>query len=221
MAQDELILVAIEEMAKQLTELNKNFKTNPTSGIDFKPLIQKIENFEKHLTEIKDHNTKNSYDINMISERIGQISTILASKQNEVLHRFIEVKKPIIWIISVIGYFIITFFIIIGLIKYNQNLRTEIDRMKPNDFKYRFLKLNNDSFDEIKKVASNTAELTYFIDSYYNKKSQNIQEYVIKRENEIQKAFEASEIAKQKEAEAKEAKEHAIRLKEKIDTNNK
>lgn len=40
-------------------------------------------------------------------------------------------------------------------------------------------------------------------------------------ENEIIKAFEVSEIAKQKEAEAKAAKEEAYKLKQKVDSETK
>jgi hypothetical protein len=64
----------------------------------------------------------------------------------------------------------------------------------------------------LKKIASNSTELTYAVDSYYQKDPQQLEAYVKKREEQIRQAFEASEIAKQKEAEARMAKEKAHEL---------
>lgn len=69
----------------------------------------------------------------------------------------------------------------------------------------------------IRKNYSNTTEFIYDIDSYYSNNKEKVQKYVLKREEEIKRFNEANAIAKQKELEAKRAREEAEKLKEKID----
>ena len=79
---------------------------------------------------------------------------------------------------------------------------SENEAMHKNDFKYRLLKLYNDPLYDKKYEARTISDLTYYIDSYYHNNQKKVEMYVVKREEEIRQAYEASEIAKQKDAEA-------------------
>jgi len=101
------------------------------------------------------------------------------------------------------------------VISRNQRLKNTIETIQPNDFKYRYLKLKSFNLNQLRNDISNTYDLTTSIDAYYKENKKEIDDYVIKREEEVRQIFETSQIAKQKEIEAKTAQEEAKRVKSK------
>ena len=54
------------------------------------------------------------------------------------------------------------------------------------------------------------------MDSYYSSNKDKLQQYVLKREEEIRLINEADAIARQKEVEARKARENAEKMKEEL-----
>jgi hypothetical protein len=211
MNNEEKILAAIEEIAHQLSDLKKN----SNKSIDDKLLATitaKIDSINETLeNRSSEVGVAQGSGSNILSE-IKAIQQQIAAKRPEVTHRYIEVKKPRSWVIGVFSYFLVTFVLCFLLVLSNINLKREVKAISPNDYKYRYLKLKGFRFDSFKKGIKTTTDLLYLIDEQYINNEQDLKQYVLHRESEIRRAFEAAEIARQKEAEAKAAKAEAEKL---------
>ncbi|HCY00450.1 MAG TPA: hypothetical protein DG754_09955 [Bacteroidales bacterium] len=211
MNNEEKILAAIEEIAHQLGDLKKN-SSKSIDNESLATLTSKLdainETLEKRSSEM---GIAQGADSIILSE-IKAIQQQIKAERPEVTHRYIEVKKPRSWVIGVVSYFLVSVVLCFLLVVSNVNLKREVKAISPNDYKYRYLKLKSFRFDSFKTGIKTTTDLLYLIDEQYINNEQDLKQYVLQRENEIRRAFEASEIAKQKEAEAKAAKAEAEKL---------
>ncbi len=211
MNNEEKILAAIEEIAHQLGELKKN-SGKSIDDESLATITSKIdavyESLEKRSSEM---GITQGADSIILSE-IKAIQQQIKAERPEVTHRYIEVKKPRSWVIGLVSYFLVSVVLCFLLVLSNINLKRELKAISPNDYKYRYLKLKSFRFDNFKRGIKTTTDLLYLIDEQYINNEQDLKQYVLQRESEIRRAFEASEIAKQKEAEAKAAKAEAEKL---------
>jgi predicted PurR-regulated permease PerM len=218
MVQDEMILVAIEEIAKQLNEFKKSqSQQSPNIEIDISPLVQKISKIEERININSDSVIKYYKETQHISNSIRDIERILKDERQSIKHTYIEVKKPYLWIIGIISWFLLSFSLCFFFYQKNQKLKAETEYYKANDLKYRFLKLRSDKLTEISKYAKTTNEWIYIIDDYYQNNQKDVENYVLKGEEALKREFEAKKLAKQKASEAKEAMGKANDLKKKAD----
>lgn len=216
MAQDEMILVAIEEMAKQLTEMKKSFSSaNQSVEVDLTPINQKISKIQESTNEFKKEITNYYLVLKQVSNTISLIEGILQRERNSIVHTYVELKKPHLWIIGIIVYVLISFSFCFYLYQNNEKLKTEAEFNKANSLKYRFIKLRSDKLLDIIKYAKTTDELLYGYDEFFQKNQKEVEKYVIEKEEALKREFEASELAKQKQIEAKKAQQEAEQLKEK------
>lgn len=210
MNNEEKILAAIEEIAHQLSDLKKN-SSKSIDNESLGTLTSKIDSINEALEKrSSEEGIAQESDSNILSE-IKAIQQQIAARP-EVTHRYIEVKKPRSWVIGVFSYFLVSFVLCFLLVVSNINLKREVKAISPNDYKYRYLKLKGFRFDSFKKGIKTTTDLLYLIDEQYINNEQDLKQYVLQRESEIRRAFEAAEIARQKEAEAKAAKAEAEKL---------
>lgn len=217
MTNEEKTLAAIEEVGNQLNELKKTLGQNKEkTEIDLSPIIKKLSSIDEPLKELNRRQYTCEYGINQVSESIKNLRSRIEEKRSEVVHRVIEIKQPHWWIIGIASYFIISFGICFWLVQKNISLNEIILSKDANDFKYRYLKLKGYELNDMRKEIRNTTELIQSMDYHYSKKKDEIQNYVIKREEELRQLFEANEIAKQKEIEARKAKADAQELNRRI-----
>lgn len=216
MTNEEQVLAAIEEISNQLNDIKKgiNRPTNNTE-VDLTPISNRLDNMKENLQKLGYASISRESEFNRITESLRDLRNILSVKQNEVLHRYIEVKQPHKWIIGTVVFFVLNISTCFFVISRNQRLKDTIETIQPNDFKYRYLKLKSYNLNQLRDDISNTYDLTTSIDEYYKENQKEIDDYVIKREEEVRQIFEASQIAKQKEIEAKTAQEEAKKLKSK------
>lgn len=216
MTNEEKTLAAIEEVGNQLNELKKILGQNKEkTEIDLSPIIKKLSSIDEPLKELNRRQYSCEYGINQISESLKNLRSRIEEKRSEVIHRVIEIKQPQWWIIGIAIYFILSFGICFWLVQKNISLNETIVSKDVNDFKYRYLKLKGFELNDLRKEIRNTTELIQSMDYHYSKKKDEIQNYVIRREEELRQLFEANEIAKQKEIEARKAKNQALELKSK------
>lgn len=121
------------------------------------------------------------------------------------MHRVIEIKNSHWWIIGIASYIVISIFTVSMLIHSISNLKLQLNNSIDSDFKYRFLRVRSMDTNFIRKNYSSTTDLVYDIDSYYSNNKEKVQQYVLRREEEIRR-FNGNAIAKQKELEAKRAR---------------
>jgi methyl-accepting chemotaxis protein len=207
MAQDEMVLVALEEIAKQLAELKK---TPAKSG------SMKLSKIEEQFKLFRDGINYYYKEVQRASVSINFIEKAIKEERTSVTHTYIEIKKPHWWIISIVSYVLISFCLCLFIFQSHQKLKNEAKAYTANDMKYRFIKLRSDRISEISKYAKTTDEWIYFVDDYYNTNQQDIENYVLKKEAALKREFEARELAKQKASEAKEAIKKADELKKKV-----
>ncbi len=221
MTNEEQILAAIEEIANQLNDLKKTINRPANNAeVDLSPISNKLDGMKEHLQKLNYASVSKESEFNRITESLRDLKNILSVKQNEVALRYIEVKQPHKWIIGTMAFFILNISVCFFVISRNQRLKDTIETIQPNDFKYRYLKLKSYGLNELRRDILNTYDLTTSIDEYYKENQKEINDYVIKREEEIRQIFEASQIAKQKEIEAKTAQEEAKKLKSKYSGDN-
>lgn len=217
MTNEEKTLAAIEEVGNQLNELKKTLGQNKEKvEIDLSPIIKKLSSIDEPLKELNRRQYTCEYGINQVSESLKNLRSRIEEKRSEVVHRVIEIKQPHWWIMGIASYFILSFGICFWLIQKNISLNEIILSKDANDFKYRYLKLKGYELNDLRKEIRNTTELIHSMDYHYSKKKDEIRNYVIKREEELRRLFEANEIAKQKEIEAIKAKKEAQELDRKI-----
>lgn len=210
MNNEEKILAAIEEIAHQLSDLKKN-SSKSIDNESLGTLTSKIDSINEALEKRSSEEGIAQEADSIILSEIKAIQQQIAARP-EVTHRYIEVKKPRSWVIGVFSYFLVSFVLCFLLVVSNINLKREVKAISPNDYKYRYLKLKGFRFDSFKKGIKTTTDLLYLIDEQYISNEQDLKQYVLHRESEIRRAFEAAEIARQKEAEAKAAKAEAEKL---------
>lgn len=209
---EDRILVAIEEQALQFEELKKSLGKRSDEDA-LKNIISKIDAIDEGIKQPKQAGQLPNKSIEEINIQVQELRRIMLEERPETVHRYIELKKPHWWIVGVASYFVISLLACFLLVKGNNSLKREVNALKPNDYKYRYLKVGSFELRSSKKNIINTTDLLYWIDNQYNSDEQKIQEYVIGKEEAIRRAFEAAEIAKQKESEAKVAREEADKLK--------
>lgn len=221
MTNEEQVLAAIEEISNQLNDLKKavNRPTN-NAEVDLTPISNKLDSMKEHLQKIGYASVSRESEFNRITESLRNLREILTMKQNEVVLRYIEVKQPHKWIIGTVVFFVLNISACFFVINRNQRLKNTFETIQPNDFKYRYLKLKSYNLNQLRDDISNTYDLTISIDAYYKENQKEIDDYVIKREEEVRQIFEASQIAKQKEIEAKTAQEEARKLKSKYSSDS-
>jgi hypothetical protein len=218
MTQEEQILAAIEEIGLKIEEIRKTSKNQPRpENVDFSPINQKLEKLEQKLMIIKENYNHSNSDLSSISSEVRQISRTIQSTHKEVVHKYIEVEKPIRWIVIVVSYFVISLSAVFLLVYFNSQLKDKLIAAKANDFKYRFLKVSDQKLPD-SKIVKTTSDLVYCIDDYYKNNQKEVEKFVLKREEDLRIAFEASELAKQRELEAKNAREEALKLKKQADS---
>lgn len=220
MTNEEQLLVAMEEVSNQLNEIKKaiNRPANNTN-IDLSPISERLDSMKENLQKLNYASISKDSEYKSISDSLRNLRDILSKKQSEVVHRFIEIKKPQKWIIAVVLYFLVSTSICFFVIYRNAKLKETVNILQPNDFKYRYLKLSSFDIDYLRKRIENTTDLVYSIDDYYSSNKKDLEAFVVKREEEICRMNEANAIARQKELEAKKAKDELQKLKEKYNKN--
>ncbi|HNV51468.1 MAG TPA: hypothetical protein PLH91_03560 [Tenuifilaceae bacterium] len=217
MTNEEKTLAAIEEIGNQLNELKKTLnQPKEKVEIDLTPIARKMVEIENSIKDIRNNGYLDDPAIRHIDDILIQIGSFIERKQKETIHRVVEIKQSHWWIISIASYFILSFVICFWLVQKNIGLNEIIESKDANDFKYRYLKLKGYELNDLRKEIRNTTELIQSMDYHYSKKKDEIQNYVIKREEELRQLFEANEIAKQKEIEARKAKADAQELNRRI-----
>ncbi|BDX37061.1 hypothetical protein CYCD_04160 [Tenuifilaceae bacterium CYCD] len=220
MTNEEQLLAAMEEVSNQLNEIKKaiNRPAN-NSNIDLSPIGERLDSMKENLQKLNYASISKDSEYKSISDSLRNLRDILSKKQSEVVHRFIEIKKPQKWIIAVVLYFLVSTSICLFVIYRNVKLKETINILQPNDFKYRYLKLSSFDIEYLRKRIENTTDLVYSIDDYYSSNKKDLEAFVVKREEEIRRMNEANVIARQKELEAKKAKEELQKLKDKYNKN--
>lgn len=220
MTNEEQLLAAMEEVSNQLNEIKKaiNRPAN-NSNIDLSPIGERLDSMKENLQKLNYASISKDSEYKSISDSLRNLRDILSKKQSEVVHRFIEIKKPQKWIIAVVLYFLVSTSICFFVIYRNVKLKETINILQPNDFKYRYLKLSSFDIEYLRKRIENTTDLVYSIDDYYSSNKKDLVAFVLKREEEIRRMNEANVIARQKELEAKKAKEELQKLKDKYNKN--
>lgn len=220
MTNEEQLLAAMEEVSNQLNEIKKaiNRPAN-NSNIDLSPIGERLDSMKENLQKLNYASISKDSEYKSISDSLRNLRDILSKKQSEVVHRFIEIKKPQKWIIAVVLYFLVSTSICFFVIYRNVKLKETINILQPNDFKYRYLKLSSFDIEYLRKRIENTTDLVYSIDDYYSSNKKDLEAFVVKREEEIRRMNEANVIARQKELEAKKAKEELQKLKDKYNKN--
>ncbi len=220
MTNEEQLLAAMEEVSNQLNEIKKaiNRPAN-NSNIDLSPIGERLDSMKENLQKLNYASISKDSEYKSISDSLRNLRDILSKKQSEVVHRFIEIKKPQKWIIAVVLYFLVSTSICFFVIYRNVKLKETINILQPNDFKYRYLKLSSFDIEYLRKRIENTTDLVYSIDDYYSSNKKDLEAFVVKREEEIRRMNEANAIARQKELEAKKAKEELQKLKDKYNKN--
>jgi len=213
MNKEDQILASIEELASQLSDLQKQ---KSSSNSESENLIS------KKLIEIENSIKSNSQLVNSHkSEIIRHFNESKTCKpedafQETIKHQYIEIKHAKKWFTGFLCYFFLSIGLIVLLINQNKHTGDYLLSTQANDIKYRFLKVYNEPLANFKEVAFNTTDLVNYIDANYNSDPTEFHAYVVNREGKIRMALEAEEIAKQKEAEAKAAQKNAQRLKDNI-----
>lgn len=220
MTNEEQVLAAIEELANQLNDLKKTIN-RPINNVevDLSPIGNKLDSIKEQLQKMGFAYGSKDSDSNRIFESLRNLQDLLVLKQREVVLRYIEVKQPRRWLIGFVIFFIVNISICFYVISRNIKLNKTIETIQHNDYKYRYLKLKGFEFSNLRSEITNTNQLVYYIDLYYKDSQNELVEFVLKREEELRQIFEASEIAKQKEFEAKKALDEAKKLKSKYSGN--
>jgi len=214
MTHEEQILAGIEEISNQLNELKRQQQNSVSKGTvneDF--FTEKFNEIKEQIKVVFKFSNSSESEYGQIRQSIKNLQDIILSKQREVVHKYIEIKKPLQWILGIAFYFVVSVFAMLMFYDTNSDLKNELRRAQANDIKYRFLKIYNEPLSNLKKYINNITDLVYGVDVKYNNDPASFKESVIQQEEKIRKAFEAAELAKQKEAEAKAAKAEAERLK--------
>jgi hypothetical protein len=213
MNNEDIILAAIEELANEVKGLKNNSKTIEPEI--FSLALMKIEAIEEVITQPKPKATP-SPTVGLVKEThriVNDLQETILKKRPEITHKYIEIRNSKRWLIGVGAYVLITLIACIALVTNNISLKQNVKSIEPYSYKYRYLKLSGLELSRfIKSNISNTTDIVYLVDDHYQKNETEVKEYVIKTEEAIRKAFEAAEIAKQKEAEAKAARAEAERL---------
>jgi hypothetical protein len=213
MTNEEQILAGIEEIANQLNSIRRSFeKEIKPEGID-PDIKSKIDRMAETIYSMNIKGDTSGEELKRIFSAIGSLNKVIQAEKPSVEHKYIQIRNPISWLIGMGIYFMITFSACLIVTLNNYQLRETIKFTEPSDYKYRYLKLKAYSFKNFHKDIKNTNDLLYAIDDYYIENQEEVKEFVLRREYEIRQAFEAAEIAKQKEAEAKAAREEAEKLK--------
>lgn len=209
---EEKLFAGIEELALKFDELKKSLGKRSDEDA-LKNIISKLDVIDEEVKQIKQAGQLPNGSIDDVKFQVKELKKIMLEERPETVHRYVELKKGHWWIVGVASYFTVSLLLCFLLVNSNNSLKQEVNALKPNDYKYRYLKVGSFELIKTKKNVVNTTDFLYWIDNQYNSDEQKIQEYVVGREESIRKAFEAAEIAKQKEAEAKVAREEAEKLK--------
>lgn len=224
MTTEEQILASIEAIGTTLEELKKASKNNaPDNSAELTTLHEKLNAIEEKIGSFKPNSSVDKPDFSQITKELDNISSsmrnvsyFMSMKQQETIHKYIPIEKPLQWILTAVIYFIVSIGLIFYLFDSKGKLQDRLTNAQANDIKYRFLKVKNDPITKFKTTNLTTSDITSMLDAYYKTNANEINQFVLQREEDIRKAIEASEIAKQKEAEAKRAKEQADKLNDKI-----
>jgi len=217
MTTEEQIIAGIEELGKQVAEVKQICnKEVPKQEIDLSPLNKKLEAMEQYLSKLKENTTSANSEITQLKSNINFYHAELQTKLPKVDHHYVEIKHSHYWIIGMATYFILSFVLTFFLYTSNRDYKIALEAAKVNDLKYRFLRVKNESLAKYIKTAYTTNDLTTLLDTYYKKHPEEIERFVVEREEDIRKAIEANELAKQKEIEARQAQEEAEKLNQKI-----
>jgi hypothetical protein len=201
-----------------INELIIYFKKQKQFFDDFKSSDQKIQNLENILLKMREYQDYNGSSLSKIAFENNQVFQIIKAKEEEKKPPSIAINELLYWILGVVGYIILSVVLCVFLIRGNLNLKAEVNSHYANDMKYRFFKLKEIPVYDIQKSAKNSKDLTDIIDAYYKKNKKEVEEFVLTREDELKRAFEANELARQKIIEAKNAREDAIKLKRQADS---
>lgn len=216
MTNEEQLLAAMEEVSNQLSEIKKAVNRPVNNGeVNLTPINDRLDSMKEHLQKLSYASISKDSEYNKISDSLRNLRDILSLQQREVVHRYIEVKKPSNWIVGIVLYFLVSVSICFFVIHRNAKLKETISVMQPNDFKYRYLKLSGLDIEYLRKRIDNTTDLVYSIDDYYSNNKKELEGFVISREEEVCRMNEANAIAKQKELDAIRAREEAKKLKDK------
>lgn len=215
MTNEEQILAGIEEISNQLNEVKRQQQIQTSKGTLNEEFF--TEKFQKIGEQIKAEfkfSGPGETELSQLRKSILNIQDLILKERREVLHKYIEIKKPLHWITGIAFYFLVSAFGLFLLYEANSNLKAELSNAQENDIKYRFLKIYNEPLSNFKKLyIYNTTDLVHSIDKEYKKNPISLKETVEEFEENIRRASEAAEIARQKEIEAKAAREEAERLK--------
>lgn len=206
MTNDEIIIASIEELAKNIEEIQKELHFfSPPKGTDLEPLISKFDTIEKALFTIVNCSELAYNKTNQIDNQVKVMHNMFKTKLPRVVHKYIEIKKPVYWIYGVLAYFLFSLSICVVLVFENHKLAVESDSLRANDLKYRFIKVYNVPILDLQKIASTTTDWIYYVDSNYKNKKSSMEKYVNEKEDLILKAFEAEQLARIKQNEANDA----------------
>ena len=207
MTNEEQLLAAMEEVSNQLNEIKKaiNRPAN-NSNIDLAPIGERLDSMKENLQKLNYASISKDSEYKSISDSLRNLRDILSKKQSEVVHRFIEIKKPQKWIIAVVLHFMVSTSICFFVIYRNVKLKETINILQPNDFKYRYLKLSSFDIEYLRKRIENTTDLVYSIDDYYSSNKKDLEAFVVKREEEIRRMNEVIFFARKRKLGVKKEK---------------
>jgi hypothetical protein len=208
----------MKDEAKNDEAINKNLpKGNIEKG-------NVLENISINLTSLDDNLdslagvTSDCYiKVQEIENKLNsKIYPLTENKKTEVIREYVEKEKPLI--LYGFGIVITLLSLAFGYYFLNENidLKKENELLKASDIKYRYLKAKGDKISDLSNYVETSTDLVYLIDAKYKEDPQGIGKYTIEKEEVIKKAFEAKEIANQKEIEAREAQENAKKLQNKV-----
>jgi len=218
MTNEEQILAGIEEISNQLNEVKRQQQSQPSKGTLNEEFF--TEKFQKIGEQIKAEfkfSGPGETELSQLRKAINYLQELIVKERNQVEHKYIEIKKPLHWIVGIAFYFLVSVFGLFMLYETNSNLKAELSNAQENDIKYRFLKIYNEPLSNLRKhYINNTTDIVYWVDDNYDNDPTSFKDYVFQQEENIRRASEAAELAKQKEIEAKAAKANAEKLKSSI-----
>jgi hypothetical protein len=216
MQNDEMVLAAIDEIVKRMDSIQLTLNQKKTqSEVNFEPILKTIKetqtSIEYSLYQTIDHIP----NLTQIGEAMKKVFPSTAPKEPDLITKYVPINNAKAWFISILSILILLLSISSYLFIDNSKLRSEADIHRANSFKYRYLKLKSDKFSELSGYLSTTTDLVYMTDNKYNANQKFVEETVLKKEEAINRANEAQEIAKQKALEARKADESVKELNKK------
>ena len=206
MNNDEIIIASIEELARNIEEIQKEIHfLSPQKELSFEPIISRFEGIEHSLSSIVRCVEHSYIKANQIDSQIKTLQNLSKTKIQNVVHQYIEIKNPMYWIFGFVFYILISIIVCGIIILYSNDIKAENEVLKANDLKYRFIKVYNAPISDLKQIANTTTDWIYYVDSFYKNKKVSMEKYVIEKEELINKSLEAEQIAKFKQNEAKDA----------------